>query len=265
MSQYNLFRLGILLIALLLFIGCGGDEEALEDKMTTPKAEPEIPNFYPNTIGSRWVYRNDNGFQWAREVTGERVIAGKVYQVFAYDPPAEDTAFDFLKTPSYRITRNYIQFFVGGEVDQNVRQNVSDILTAGFDDSGNIRVNVTARSANDLTFFRIPPSPGQKWEVLNMKVTGTVVFLDFGNAKVRFTINWIINGLVVRRERVETPAGVFENTFKVQYSTKIVSTVEGEEETSTEELETVWLAEGVGMVKVEDEDGVAELVVYDVK
>lgn len=264
MYTRQLFRLFSILIVVLFIIGCG--EETIEDPTTKePKVEQLPPNYYPDTIGSRWVYRNPNGFQWAREVTGKRAIGDKVYHVFAYDPPLEDPEFDFHTTPSYRVTRNYVQFFVGGEINQSVRKNLSANLEELFAESGDVKVTVNAASKNDLTFFRIPPSPGQKWDVLNMQISGRINFTDL-NQRLDFKINWVIKGLVVRREAVTTPAGTFPDSFKVQYSTKVTTTVEGEKEEGTaEELETVWLAPEIGMVKIETENGVTELVEYDVK
>lgn len=264
MFRYKLFRLSLIFIALFLIIGCGADEESVENEVTKPLSETIPPNYYPDSIGSRWVYRSPSGFQWTREVTGKKAIAGQVYRVFDYIPPRDDSGFDFLKTPSYRITRNRVFFFVGGEVDQSVKRNLSKSLERQFADAGNIRVNVIAASQSNLTFFRIPPFPGQKWEVLDMRITGNVVFLDLANFKLRFEINWVITGFVDRKETVETPAGTFPDSFKVQYSTKVTTLVEGEEETSRDELETVWLAPDVGMVKIEDEDGVTELIEYTI-
>ncbi len=264
MNTHHLFRLFSILIVFLFIVGCGDDTEDIEAPLT-PKVEKRPPNYYPDTIGSRWVYRNPSGFEWAREVTGKRAIGDQVYHVFSYNPPLEDPEFDFLTTPSYRVTRNYVQFFVGGEINQSVRKNLSENLEELFAESGDVKVNVNAAAKNNLTFFRIPPAPGQKWDVLNMRISGSVIFRDLGNQRLNFEINWVITGMVVRREKVETVAGTFPDSFKVQYSTKVTTTAEGEEDSTTEELETVWLAPEVGMVKIETENGVTELIEYDVK
>ena len=97
------------------------------------------------------------------------------------------------------------------------------------------------------------------------------------------------------RELVEVSAGKFEDCHKIQYEAKLASyrtvefrdlarmiaprvyleTVESEirEElndllmhlTTKLELQTVWLAPGVGPVKIETPDGIAELIDYEIK
>ena len=86
MFRYKLFRLSLIFIALFLIIGCGADEESVENEVTKPLSETIPPNYYPDSIGSRWVYRSPSGFQWTREVTGKKAIAGQVYRVFDYIP-----------------------------------------------------------------------------------------------------------------------------------------------------------------------------------
>ena len=266
MFKHQFCRLLSISIALQLILGCGDGEEGMQETMGVVKP-PEAPtNYYPNTIGSRWVYRNPDGFEWAREVTETREIGLQLYHVFNYDPPNKDTTFDFLKTPSYRITRNRVLFFVGNELDQAYKQDLTDFFQEVYQDAGNIRINVNTVSQAELTFFRIPPARGIMWEVINLKVSWNVVFLDFGNFKRPFGLNLVYSGIVTDMESVETPAGIFENCFKIQYDSKATVTADNEEtETLREEVETIWLAPEVGMVKIEDGDGITELIEYDVK
>ena len=99
------------------------------------------------------------------------------------------------------------------------------------------------------------------------------------------------------RESVQTPAGAFEDCLKIQYEAKQTSftTVESRdvllnldpmpdrerksmESAFREELtdlltylmpklglQTVWLAPGVGAVKIETPNGIAELIDYEIK
>ena len=254
------------LICLIFVIGCGGDEEEMDnDTSVITPTETDLPDYFPNTIGSRWAYRNSNGFEWAREVTDTRFISGNTYHVFAYDPPLENPPFDYLRTPSYRTTIIGVFFFVGGEINQSVQTSLKEFYEALFADSGNVKVNVNTSSKSDLTFFRLPPIRGKKWEVINMKIVGNIVFQDFGNFQIPFEMNWVVTGVVEREETVETPAGVFENSFKIQYDSKLTTIVEGEEETDRELTDIVWIAPEVGIVKIQSDDVVAELISYDVK
>ena len=97
----------LLICAMIVLSGCGADisEEPEENTADlTPTAEKRIPNYFPDAIGNRWVYQHSDGSQWEREVTRERILQGRVYRVFEYTPPIEDTRFDYLRVPSYRVT-----------------------------------------------------------------------------------------------------------------------------------------------------------------
>jgi hypothetical protein len=236
-----------------------------EDASATKPQETELPNYFPNTIGSRWVYRDSEGDEWAREVTGTRLINGLMYHVFAYDPPIENPPFDYIRTPSYRTTIIGVFFFVGGEINQSVQSSLTETYEQLFADAGNVTVNVNASSKSELTFFRVPPIRGKQWDVIDMKIVGDIIFRDFGDFQLPFEMNWVVTGVVVGEEIVETAAGVFKGSFKIQYESKLTTFVEGEEETSREEIDTIWLAPNVGIVKVQSEDNVIELIMYDVK
>ena len=251
-------------ILLLMILGCGDGKEGITRESVVGPAE-EPPNYYPNTIGSRWVYRNPDGFEWAREVTETAEIGLYLYHVFNYDPPIEDARFNFLKTPSYRITRNRVLFFVGDEIDRAYTEDLTEFLRDSYQEFGNIKINVNAVSQEELVFFRIPPDRGIQWEVIDMRASGNVIFRDQGNFILPFELNWVNTGLVTRLESVETPAGKFDDCFKIQYDSKVTAVVnEEEEEILRTEVQNIWLAPEVGMVKIEDEDGITELIEYTI-
>lgn len=251
-------------ILLLMILGCGdGDEGITREIVARPVEEP--PNYYPNTIGSRWVYRSPDGVEWAREVTETAEIGLHLYHVFNYDPPIEDTRFNFLKTPSYRITRNRVLFFVGDEIDRAYKEDLTDFLRESYQEFGDIKINVNAVSQEELVFFRIPPARGIQWEVINMKASGNVVFRDQGNFILPFEINWANSGIVTALDSVETPAGTFDDCFKIQYDSRVTAIVNHEEEELLRtEVQNIWLAPEVGVVKIEDEDGTTELIEYTI-
>lgn len=251
-------------ILLIMILGCGDGEDGIT-RVSVVRPVEEPPNYYPNTIGSRWVYRNPDGFEWAREVTEIEEIGLHLYHVFNYDPPIEDTRFNFLKTPSYRITRNRVLFFVGDEIDRAYKQDLTNFLRESYQDFGNIKINVNTVSQEDLVFFRIPPAPGIQWDVINMRASGNVIFRDQGNFILPFELNWVNTGIVTRLESVETPAGTFHDCFKIRYDSKVTAIVnEEEEERLRTEVQNIWLAPEVGMVKIEDEDGITELIQYTI-
>ena len=80
---------GIAFLCFILFLsGCGGEEsvdismvESVEDEKPINDVPISTP-YYPMTVGSRWVYRNSDGSEWAREVTETKNFGGNVYHYF---------------------------------------------------------------------------------------------------------------------------------------------------------------------------------------
>ena len=97
----------VFLFGALLIYGCGGEES-----MDTPLVEtvgderrnvvaPISTIYYPMTVGSRWVYRNPDGSEWAREITETENYGDNFYHYFSSDPPLQGTQIESLKSPVY--------------------------------------------------------------------------------------------------------------------------------------------------------------------
>lgn len=136
--------------------------------------------------------------------------------------------------------------------------------------------------------LRLPLSAGLSWNTLNVSLRGGEGIGEFSHS---FEADWTVTGMAGYRESVETPAGSFEGCLKIQYETK--ESIEfkwgpdergrdfwediwrDREKPLREELsavfsnftpnlmlETVWLAPGVGPVKIESAERTAELIEY---
>ena len=101
---------------LLLLLGCGSDE--------TLEPTEVVPNYFPDGIGTRWVYLHSDGTQGTTEVNDEIIIDGKNYRTVKEIPPPEESEFDLLKSISYRVTENQILFAVGGKIDSYVENEI---------------------------------------------------------------------------------------------------------------------------------------------
>ena len=256
----------VLFCSIFLLSGCGSDDiEGDNESITAPTEEKRTPSYYPDDIGNRWVYQESDGFQWERTVSGERIIQGRVYRVFDYNPPIEDTPFDYLKTPSYRVTQNRVLFFVGEEINRYFEVDFANAVRTQVFPGENVEVEVKAISEHELIFFRIPPIGNLRWDVLDLKVKGDIVFLDWDDLKLPFEIHYLIKGAVVGGGSIQTPAGTFETTAKVEYKSEITTSILDEEETTTEKTDTVWLAPDVGIVKVQNQDRTVELIEYSLQ
>ncbi len=155
------------------------------------------------------------------------------------------------------------------------------------------RYNASVTSHSRLTLFPFPLVPGEAHNALNLRLRGTYdgpFYIHDFEAEV------VILGRVGDdRELIEVSAGEFEDCLKIQYEAKLASyrtvefrdiermispkvyleTIESEIRkeltdlsmhlTSKLELQTVWLAQGVGPVKLETSNGIAELIDYEMK
>ena len=271
------------LILLLLVSGCGGGEEVAEDTATDEKPDNVVSNYFPMSVGSRWVYRNLDGSEWALEVKEAKAIGLYLYHVFNYHPPLDDDRFKFLQTPAYAITPSRLLLLVENEIDDAIR-NVIEQVDGFYLDMYKTKVV----SDGELTALRLPLSAGLRWEALTVSLRGGD---GVGRFRHTFEANWVITGNAGYHESVETPAGNFNDCLKIRYEAK--QSVEfkwgtddlaqeiwediwrDREKPIREELEavyadimpnlipeTVWLAPGVGPVKMEGAERTAELVEY---
>ncbi len=101
------WSLATVFIAILLSSGCA--DETINDPISENPVEDSnreeivstTANYFPMTVGSRWVYRNPDGSEWSREVTETEEVGTRNYHLFNYDPPIEDNQFPFFRAPMY--------------------------------------------------------------------------------------------------------------------------------------------------------------------
>ena len=310
----------VLCVFLVLFLcRCGIEEPANKPMVETIEEKPSevvFTDYYPITVGNRWLYRNPDGSEWKREVTGKEISLYLTYHVINYDPPIEDSHLGFLKTPVYAATPYRLVLSVnnsgindavwrtvhrsgGDNPDWHLSRKLHNGVWQSFKAEGALvylkhyRTHVVWH--NELILLRFPLVPGETYEVLNLKLSGSN---ENSTAFHSYRASGVISGSVGHPESVETPAGRFDNCLKIQYrgnlqafeTTEVrsrlprlpakvlkgyISLLESEiheELTDLLEsvnpelgLETVWLAPGVGPVKIETSNGIAELIDYEIK
>ena len=240
------------LCSVLLFIACGSDE--------IPEPAETKPNYFPDAIGSRWVYQNADGSAWTREITDGNDSQEKDYQTFTYTPPVIEAEIDFLKPTSFRVAQNQIFFDIGEKIDRYIQ---TDLLTSVKDEFQGLDVNVSLEPIplSELLFFQIPISSNSQWDALNIKVNGSITLQNLTLLQFPFEVHFNTKGEVISQDTIETPLGKFENAFQVKYKTEIVQTVLSKEETTIRD-QTIWFVPHVGIVKIKDERGVTELIEY---
>ena len=243
----------LIFCGILLLFSCGSDE--------TPEPIEQIPNYFPDAVGSRWTYLNSDGTQGTTEISGETNIDGKRYRIIKDTPQPQETEFDPLKPIYYRVTENQVFFAVGGKIESYVQ---NELLASVQDDFAGLELSVAVDSilVPELTFFQFPLIPNSQWEALNLKISGSISLQNLALLQFPFEVIMRITGEVVAQGPLETSAENFEETYQIEYQTEITQTLFSETETWQDD-QTIWFAPHVGIVKTENEDGEgAVLIAY---
>ena len=244
--------------SILLLFGCGSDE--------TSEPIAATPNYFPDAVGSRWVYLGSEGTQSTLEVSGKTDIDGKNYRTFKHTPPPPDEAsFNLLLPISCRVTENAVFFTVREKIDGYVQNELPASVQDAF--AGlELTVAVDSISHPELTFFHVPLTLNAQWEALNLQISGTIVLQNLALLQIPFEILVRVTGEVVAERRLETPAESFEKAYQIEYQTELTQTLFSESEKKIAQHHTIWFVPHVGIVKTESEGGETEqLVEYTVK
>ena len=246
--------LPLLCIVSLLF-SCGSDEitEPVETK----------PNYFPDMTGSRWVYRISDGQEWTREITDRKDNQDKTYQTFIYNPPISETDFDFLKPVSFRVIQNHILLDVSDNIDSYIQTELPKSVQDNFVGL-DVKVVTEEISYPELVYFHLPLPTNFSWEALHFKVQGTLILQDLTLLHIPFNASININAEVLDVGLLETPAGSFEDTYQIEYQIETTHAVFSEEDSSIQ-TNKMWFTPHVGIVKIEDNRGISELIEYTLK
>ena len=333
----------VFLLFIVLLAACGGDESVnnpVGETVAHENIDRATVNYYPMTIGSRWVYRNPDNSEWAREVITAEISGSNRSHFFRYDFTFTDNRLGFLKTPVYVKSPNRLNLRAA---DADISE-INDVLWQTILQSRDNRechhgafngwqlghrfsngVWQTSKYSTDKTLVYLysyetridrhsefnlldfPVNPGYIFEALRITFTGSHRLK--GDKHVSSMIhsyeaNVTIVGVAGYLSTVVTPAGAFQNCLEIEYevaqlsvNTKALGMASNPngtipetsipepgqllkvlEEKIHEELkelfktlvpilgfETVWLAPGVGPVKIETSNGIAELISYEIK
>lgn len=242
----------LILCTIFILFGCGSDE--------TSAPIEQKPNYFPDAIGSRWVYRNADGFQWRREISGETDIDGKNYRIFKDTLPIRESEFDFLTSIYYQITPNQVSLIVGEKIDHFVQ---TELPKAAQDEFAGLELTAVVEPITypELVFFQIPLVPNFQWDALNIKVNGNIILQNLVLLQIPFEVKISVKAEVTDESSLITPAGNFEKTYRIEYQTEVTHTLFSADET-IQGKQTLWFAPHVGIVKTENELGATELIEY---
>ena len=222
----------------------------------------ESIQYFPNTLGSYWVYEDQDGNELTRRVIEDKEIAGEMYHAFSYEPTLKDPAdYDYHIHPNfYQIGEEQVTFLVGDEVEKAVKAHLTKEMAAFLEilqkmGAPFIMLYDIEIEAQDQ-FYALPmPIPlNEKWNATQIKAKITLTPVppqDPPEATIEFTI--VETGTVVGTETVETPAGTFEDCLKIEYRTETGVAVSSSEveagDPPGESFTTLWVAPHIGIVK----------------
>ena len=243
----------LMLCGIFIVFGCGSDE--------TPAPIEQMPNYFPDAVGSRWTYRNPDGAEWTREIINGTDPDSVGYKVFTYTPPVSETELNHLKPDAFRVTDSQVFFVIGEKIDRYV-QNEIPILVQDEFEGLELDITVARITHPEFVFFQLPLTPSFQWDAFRTNVNGSIILQNLVLLQFPFEVNVSVQGEVVADGTLETPAGRFEETYQIEYRTEIAWTLLSAEAEKTQLHQTIWFAPHVGIVKIEDEGGITELIGY---
>lgn len=222
--------------------------------------EQTLPNYFPDAVGSRWVYRNADGYEWTREITDGYSTAEGDYQRFTYTQLSADDTLDYLKPNAFRVAENRVLFAIGEKVDQYIQTELPVLVQ---DEFAGLKLDIALEEVPhpDFVFFEFPLRPNVEWDAFNTKVNGSLVLQNLVLLQIPFEAQLSIKGRVIAESPIETPVGSFEQTHQIEYEIEFTHTLFPEAEV-VRQRQTIWFAPHVGIVKIENENDVAELIAY---
>ena len=240
--------------------------------------------YFPDKLGSSWVYEDQDGNELTRYAVEEEDIDGKTFRAFEYEPEIDDwEKYMYAVHPFlYQVGDEWVAFYVG----DNIENATKSILTKKLDETlaimrqqtaGQLPPGVTIdfdytiepRAQDYFYLFPTSVAYNEEWVAMEldvkvemtMDIQGAPVEIPAALKTVSSTTNVVETGNVIGKETVETEAGTFEECLKIEYRTK--TTVDTElppeykqllpEQQTNESVSTLWLAPNVGIVKFKSE------------
>lgn len=243
-------------------------------------------DYFPATLGSYWVYKDQNENKLTRRAVEGKEIDGETYNRFSYESDPEDSPnYPYhLHTSLYRINKGGVTFLASAEIEETIKARLnkemetytkatkeavnnntaSDVPSVSFD----INYNVAVKAQDYFLLLPTATNPYEKWSTTQVEATvrmkydihgGPTGFQDAGDTPtILFDFYIAETANILSTETVETPAGTFENCLKIEYRTATTMEVSPPEQHATSEppgesITTLWLAPNVGIVKFHQE------------
>ena len=257
-------------ISALLLIFCLG---------VTLLANEQATYYFPDKLGSSWVYVDQDGNELTRHAIEEKDVEGETFRAFSYEPAIEDWEdYDWVIHPFlYQVNENWISFYVGSDIEDVIKlfvskmakeaqdqldqqldqQEAANQLPPGF--TFDLDYTIDDPTAQD--YFYLLPTPvtfNEEWVAMEYQYkmdisisiteqdTTTDHLIDSSSIKV------VQIGKVIGTETVETEAGTFKDCLKIEYRTFITVKIEPHGEQSQPLLNKYEINVEIGQKRVVD-------------
>ena len=253
--------------------------------------------YFPDTVGSTWVYIDQNGDELTRSAVEKKNVDGTTYRAFSYQPELEDLEqYQYLMHPFlYNIGEKWVALYVGDDIETatksilskrldetiaSMRLLIAEKLPPGITIDFDYTVNPTAQDYFYL--FPIPITYNEEWIAMeltvkvnmSMDINGAAVEPPEELKSIMSTTNFEERGKVIGKETVETQAGKFDDCIKIEYRTltstdttlppQIKQLMPIQE--MQESVSTLWLAPNVGIVKyINNSENTNEVTSFELK
>ena len=224
-------------ISALLLIFCLG---------VTLLANEQATYYFPDQLGSSWVYVDQDGNELTRYAIEEKDVEGETFRAFSYEPAIEDWEdYDWVIHPFlYQVNENWISFYVGSDIEDVIKsrvsksmeeardqldqqldqQEVANKLPPGF----NIDLDYTVDPTVQDHFYLLltPVTFNEEWVAMEYQYKldmSLSIQADRHTTEDRpidsSLIKVVQTGKVIGTETVETEAGTFKDCLKIEYRT----------------------------------------------
>ena len=231
-------------------------------------------DYFPHTLGSFWVYEDQEGNKLTRRAVKKKTIESETYHAFSYEPASEDwTDYEHYVHPNfYQIREDGIAFFVGDKVekafeaqlrrdmDADIKKQQGISTSPGV--SADFSYEIKVKAKDDFYLLPTPIVFDKAWTAtqisgsitLKLKMQSPDFQIPGGDQINAIPIALVEKGKVTAKETVKTRARTFEDCLKIEYwyaeaTKKKDATKPTASDTSGIELTTLWLAPNVGIVK----------------
>ena len=236
--------------------------------------------YFPDIAGSTWVYVDQDGNELTRTAVEKKNTDGITYRTFSYQPKLRDMdKYQYLMHPNlYQIGEKWVALYVGDDIETATKS----ILSKKLDETiASMRILIAKQlppgvkiemdysvepTAQDYFYlFPIPITYNEEWIAMELEVKVNMS-MDIVGAAVDppdefksfiSTTEFEVRGKVIGKETVETQAGKFNDSIRIEYRTLTSSDTTLPPQIKQliptqkiqESLATLWLAPNVGMVK----------------